>query len=312
MPTKVELLGDSRPQPQPRDAGVAARAARQHGLIAHRQLLELGLTPPSIQHRLRAGRLHRVHRGVYAVGHRLLTVRGRWMAATLACGPGALLSHRDGAALWQILPSGRRLIHVTVPTRRSKRPGILLHHARGLEKAVVDGIPVTSVARTLVDIAGVVPPDRLERAIEAAERRDLLDLRDLERAMTPGRHGVRALRAALHDYHDPGYTRSEFEWRFARLCRHAGLPPPAMNVWIGDQEVDAVWGDEKIAVQLDGYEFHRTRAAFERDRRRQAALQLRGYMVLPVTYRWLEDDPDEVVTTMRHLLARASRASVRE
>jgi very-short-patch-repair endonuclease len=303
MPTEVDFDRHMGDQPQ-HDAQVAEIASRQHGMVAHRQLTAIGLRKDAIHHRVQAGRLHRLHRGVYAVGHRQMSVRGRWMAATLAWGPGALLSHRDGAALWQILPSSRRLIDVTVPTPRGKRPGILLHHARDLDRSVVDRIPVTTVARTLVDIAGVVRFDQLQRAIEAAARRDLLDLRDLERLMTPGRRGVPALRAALRDYYDPGFTRSEFERRFARLCRDADLPPPFMNMWIDDQEVDAVWEAERVAVQLDSYEFHRTRAAFERDRRRQAALQLRNYRVLPVTYRWLKDDPDQVVTAVRSLLAR--------
>ena len=134
--------------------------------------------------------------------------------------------------------------------------------------------------------------------MEAAERQGVLDLRALERRSMP-----RALRAVLRDYYDPGFTRSEFERRFARLCRDAGIPPPAMNIWIGDQEVDAVWEDEKVAVQLDSYEFHRTRAAFERDRRRDAALQVAGYRVLHVTYRWLEDDPAAVVAAVRSLLS---------
>ncbi len=246
---------------------------------------------------------------MYAVGHQLLTVRARWMAATLACGPRALLSHRDAAALWQILSSSRRLIDVTAPTARGKRPGIVLHRARDLEKAVVDGIPVTTVARTLLDVAAICRVDQLQRAIEAAERRDLLDLRDLEREMAPGRRGVRGLRVALRDYHDPGYTRSELERRFARLCRSAGIPPPAMSTWIGDQEVDAVWEDEKVAVQLDGYEFHRTRAAFERDRIRDADLQLAGYRVLRITHRRLTDEPYEVVSAVRSLLARATSSS---
>ncbi len=170
---------------------------------------------------------------------------------------------------------------------------------------------MTSVARTLLDLAGVVRFDQLERAIEAAERRDLFDLRAVEALMERPRRGVRALRTALRDYHDPGFTRSVLERRFAHVCRAAGLPAPAMNSWIGDQEVDVVWEDEQVAVQLDGYEFHRTRAAFEGDRRRDATLILAGYRVLRVTYRWLAGDPDGVVTAVRSLLASSSSATDR-
>ena len=161
----------------------------------------------------------------------------------------------------------------------------------------------------MLDIAAICRVDELQRATEAAERRGLLDLRDLERVMAPGQRGARALRAALRDYHDPGFTRSELERRFARLCRDTGIPPPAMNTWIGDQEVDAIWADANVAVQLDGHEYHRRRAAFERDRIRDADLQLAGYCVLRITHRRLTDEPYEVVSAVRSLLARATSSS---
>ncbi len=290
------------------ERGIAELAAQQHGVVSYRQLRELGLGRSAIQYRLKLGRLHSLHRGVYAVGHRALSQRGRWMAATLACGPGSAVSHRCGASLLELLPYAGKRIDVTLMGSR-RRPGIAVHRVRHLDDDQligVDGIPVTSVARTLRDLAGTVRPDQLSRAIEAAERQGEFDLRALERGRMP-----QALRAVLADYHDPGFTRSELERRFARVCRDAGLPQPSMNVWIHDQEVDAVWEDEQVAVQLDGYEFHRTRAAFERDRRSQAALQLRGYVVLRVTYRWLAGDPAEVVSALRSLLASSSSATAR-
>jgi very-short-patch-repair endonuclease len=160
------------------------------------------------------------------------------------------------------------------------------------------------VARTLFDLAGVLRADQLERTIEAADRHGAFDLRALQRGPMP-----RALREVLADYHGSGFVRSELERRFARLIRDAGLAAPAMNFWICGQEVDAVWEDQKLVVQLDGYEFHRTRAAFERDRRRDAALQLARYRLLRITYRWLGDDPDGVVTAVRSLLDNSSSSA---
>lgn len=227
------------------------------------------------------------------------------MAAVLACGSGSLISHRSAAAHLGLLRYSGRRIDVTVTNARPRR-GIVVHRVRELrddDRDLVDGIPVTSVARTLLDISAVVRSDQLERAIEEAERRSFFDLRSLEPIMVPGRRGVRALRAALRDHHDLGFTRSQPERRFARLCRDAGLPPPAMNLWVDDQEVDAVWEDAKVAVQLDSREFHRTRAAFEGDRKRDAALEHAGYRVLRVTDSRLEAEPAEVVRTVRALLA---------
>jgi hypothetical protein len=185
-------------------------------------------------------------------------------------------------------------------------PGIVVHRVSHLpddDRTPVDGIPVTSVPRTLCDLAGVVRPDQLRRAVDNAERLGVLDLRAFEhRTVPPG------LRDVLATYHDSGFTRSYLERRFALLCRDAGLPMPSMNLWIYDQEVDAVWPDHKVAVQLDTYFSHGTPAAFEDDRRRDATLQIAGYSVLRVTGRRLEDDPAGVLAGVRSLLT--SRSSL--
>ena len=260
----------------------------------------------AVQYRADAGRLHRIHRGVYAVGRRGLTGHGRWMAAVLAYAPNGVLSHRCAASLHGLLFYSGHRIDVTSLTGKS-RPGIVVHRVRELpddDRILVDGIPVTSTARTLCDLARVVSPDRVARAVEAAERLGVLDLRAFERRTPP-----RALREALAGYYDPGFVRSELERRFARLCRDVGLPPPAMNVWVCGQEVDALWKDQKVVVELDGYEAHRTRAAFERDRKRDAALLLAGYSVLRVTGRRLEDDSAGVVAAVRSLLSASSSAT---
>jgi hypothetical protein len=234
------------------------------------------------------------------------------MAAAVACGPDAVVSHVSAAGLRQLLPDSRRVVDVTVPARR-KHPGVVVHTVRGLpveDRALVESIPVTTVARTLLDLAEVVPK-RLSRALEASERLGLFDLRELEALMrrSRGRRGLRLLTAALRTYRDPSLTRSELERRFLDLCREAGLPPPATNVWVAGHEVDVVWHDQRLVVELDGHEFHRTRAAFERDRKRDADLQLAGYRVVRITQLRLNVEPHAVVTMLRSMLATGSRRS---
>jgi hypothetical protein len=165
---------------------------------------------------------------------------------------------------------------------------------------------VTSVARTLLDLSESTRPWLLKRAIEEAERQGLFDLRALDRLLTrsTGRHGLRSLRAALRDYQPPVFTRSELERRFRDLCRAAGFPSPGSNLWVEGAEVDMVWPDKRLIVELDSHEFHRTRAAFERDRMRDTALQLAGYRVLRITDRRLESEPEEVAASVRALLDR--------
>jgi hypothetical protein len=229
------------------------------------------------------------------------------MASVLACGPNALLSHKSAASLWSLRPAGSHRIDVTVAgaSRRGPR-GVALHRTRRThrdDRSACDGIPVTSVSRTLVDLAGGVRRRELERAVEAAERLNLFDLPAVERALARSRtrHGTRVLRQVLRDYREPPFTRSELERRFVDLCRAAGLPAPSTNIWIVTGEVDAAWPDRRLVVELDG-RHHRTAAAFERDRERDAELQLAGYRVLRVTARRLERDPEGVVATVTALL----------
>ena len=293
----------------PGDAALAVVATDQHGVVAHRQLVSLGFGRGAISHRLAMGRLHRTHPGVYAVGHSALEWRGRLMAAVLACGPGSLLSHRSAGALWGLLTDSRSTIDVTAARRsRVGTRGVILHRVRGLhedDRAWVDGIPVTSVARVLLDLAETVRRPQLERAIEEAERLGLFDLAALERLCerSRGRCGLRPLRAVLADMQPVApIIRSELERRFLSLCRAAGLPAPSVNVYVNGLEVDALWRDQRLVVELDGEAFHRTRAAFERDRTRDAALLLAGHRVIRVTHRRLEREPAAVIEMMRALL----------
>jgi very-short-patch-repair endonuclease len=300
---------DSWGECRPVDRRVAEVAERQHGVVTRRQLLELGIGRRAIEHRVAVGRLHVVHRGVYLVGHRLQPASSRWMAGVLGCGDDALLSYRAAAAQHLLLPTNSPRIDVTVPRPIRGPAGIVVHRTRLLhaeDRAEVDGIPVTSVARTLVDIAGVVYRRQLERAVETAERLAVFDLALVERVLerSRGRRGAAALRDVTGTYREPPFTRSEFERRMFDLTRNAGLPEPAVNKWIAGGEADLVWDEQRLVVELDSSTFHNVRAAFERDRMRDAALQLAGYRVLRVTDGRLEREPAAVVAGIAALLNR--------
>jgi len=273
---------------------VAALAARQHGVVGRRQLLAIGLTPAMVDGRVARGWLIPLHRGVYAVGHRHLRREGHLLAAVLAVGPGTVLSHRSAAALHGIRPSTRPAVDVATPRQgRRGRPGIDVHVTTVLGRGdvtVVDGVPVTTVARTLVDLASVVPADHLAKALDTAERLRILDLRSLRAALrrTRGRRGGghAALAAALAEHVALGttLTRSELEARFGRLVRDHALPQPRTNVHVEGIEVDALWPEQRLVVELDGWRYHRTERAFERDRERSNLLVVAGYRVARFTH----------------------------
>ena len=302
----VTLVGRAR------ELAIAALATRQHGVVARWQLFELGLAGGAIDYRISVGRLHIIYRGVYAVGRRDLTARGRWMAAVLACGKLAVLSHRSAGALWGFLGAGSFPIDVTVPGHGGAiSDRIRRHRVRLLspeDTTELDRIPVTTVARTLFDLAEMLDLARLERAFEAAERHELLDMRAvaLTAERNPGRRAHRGLRALLPSLAAPEPTRSELERLFSRVCRLAGLPLPRVNVRVEGLEVDALWPDQRLIVEVDSWQFHRTRAAFERDRARDSGLLVAGYRVVRVTYRRLRDQPEAVADTIHRLLASAA------
>jgi very-short-patch-repair endonuclease len=287
---------------------VAGLAERQHGVVAAWQLLAEGRTRGEIKARLRAGRLHPLYRGVYAVGHSRVTKRGRVMAAVLAYGPGALASHRTAAWLWEVLSDNRPRTDVTVTGRSgASRAGIVLHRPRQLaegDRTRVDGIPCTSVARTLLDIAATEPPRALRRAYEESERRRVLDLRDVWRVLADarGHRGAKPLRALVGDATGPvPLIRSEVEARFLDLVRAEGLPLPTMNVPFGEYELDAVWLDRKVVVEIDHYATHGHRRAFEGDRVRDIELQIAGFRVGRVTDEQIAE-PRETGARLRRLL----------
>ncbi|HYV16625.1 MAG TPA: DUF559 domain-containing protein [Conexibacter sp.] len=274
------------------DRSITALAARQYGVVAGWQLAPLGVTTTVIKKRVARGTLIRLHRGVYAVGHRQLRREGRWLAAVLAIGPGAALSHRDAAGLHGIRPANHQRVDVTTPKRgRASQEGIEVHHATlvPLDVTVVRGVPVTTVARTLVDLAAIVPKDHFAKALSRAELNRVLDAPALEAAMRRARNrpsGHAALRAALAELrdHGPTLTRSELEDRFAALLTAHNLPPAKMNHHVEGFEVDAVWPEHRLAVELDGYAHHRDKQAFQRDRGKGNALTRAGWKLLRYTY----------------------------
>jgi very-short-patch-repair endonuclease/predicted transcriptional regulator of viral defense system len=287
---------------------VAALAHRQHGVVSMPQLRALGLERGAIEWRLGGGRLHRVHRGVYAVGHRRLAVRGRMWAAVLACGGvhAAALSHRTAAAVWDLnpLPAGR--LDVT-SLRRSTSTGTLRVH-RGdtlnpLNDVVrqPDGLPVTTVARTLADLAQVLTPHQLERACHRAEVLRQLDAAAIEEMLKrlPGRPS-RSLRRALASLAaaDPDTTRSELEERFLALVADAELPRPRVNATVAGHEVDFLWRASRVIAETDGAAAHLTPTAFDEDRSRDAELQIAGFRVVRFTWRQVTRYPDGVAETL--------------
>ncbi len=290
---------------------LAALAERQHGVISSPQLRELGHSKSAVGRLVRAGRLHRVHRGVYAVGHGLLTPQGRCLAAVLACGRGALLSHFAAAWLWGLTGSAPGRIDITVPSRGRDRRSILLHHAPSIieeDRAVREHIPVTALPRTLLDLAHVAPR-RLPRAIVRSEQLGAFDLRPLDRLLRryTGHPGAGRLNRALADYREPAFTRSTLERRFLELVRQAGLPRPAANQFVAGYEIDAYWEPERLGVELDTYDFHGGRAAFEQDRVRQEDLKLAGIEIVRVTGQRLDREPDVVIERVGSLLAQRRR-----
>jgi very-short-patch-repair endonuclease len=296
----------------PVDGQVARLAERQYGVVARAQLLGAGLGEDAIQHRLDQGRLHLLHPGVYAVGHTVVPREGRWLAAVLASGPDAVLSHWSAAALWGIRPNGRTRIDVTVGRRSRSSPLIYRHVSRvpADERAVKDGIPVTSVPRTTFDLAACEDVDTVVAMLREAEhlrRWDRLSLPDLlERC--PGRRGSRKVRFALARLKSEpsGRRRSRLEERFAPFLRRHRLPLPRFNDWIvlGPKRlcVDCHWPGTGQIVELDGWEGHGTRSAFREDRARDRALRVAGYSVTRLTWNQLEDEPEAVAADLRALL----------
>jgi very-short-patch-repair endonuclease len=295
------------------DRTIATLASRQHGVVARRQLLDAGLTGRQVKLRLRSGRLHEVHRGVYLVGHTVSTAHGRDMAALLACGEGAVLSHRSAAAIWDLLPyPASAPAWVTVPPERSAaRPGIRIHRA-AVPRADLrrrERIPLTSPPRTILDLAAQLGLEDLERLVAEAEYRRLASVGELldQLERNPSKRGSAGLRLVLGLPGGPSRTRSPAERRMLRLLRKAGLTGYELNRRIHGFEVDVLWPELNFAVEIDGYQAHSGRLAFERDRLKVATLKAHGLDVMPVTPRQLREDPGGVVARLLAALELAGR-----
>nr|WP_221243151.1 DUF559 domain-containing protein [Conexibacter arvalis] len=286
-------------------------ANSQWGVVARRQLEAVGVTPAMVKARLARGSLTRLHRGVYVVGHRRLAPQGHALAAVLAAGPGAALSHRSAAWLHELAPLRWGRIDVTTSTRAQSTSTYRVHRAPALtadDLTTVDDIPLTSLPRTVVDLAAVLSQDRLASVLAEAERRRLLDLHALEAAIErtrtrtgPGHARLRAV-LAEHAAHGVQLDRSALERRFLGLTAEAGLPRPRLNHRVLRFEVDAVWPRERVAVELDGWAFHRHRRAFQRDREKGNALSAAGWTVLRFTHHDVAERPAAVATQLRRVL----------
>ena len=267
-------------------------AGRQFGVLSGAQLRELGVGRGAVAKAVRAGRLHRVHHGVYAVGHRALRVEGRRLAAVLACGPGAVLSHRSAASHWGLLATDQVGVDVTAPRSRRGAPGIRLHTSRSLDAQDTtrhEGIPITTVARTLLDLAATTRDDQLERALAQAMYLQLYDHRAITDVITRsnGHRGTKVLERATEQ--EPKLTKGAWEIRMLRIVRGAGLPEPKCNEPLhapdhGECKPDFYWPAHNLIVETDGWEAHRTLAAFRSDRAKDTALTAAGYRVLRFTW----------------------------
>jgi very-short-patch-repair endonuclease/predicted transcriptional regulator of viral defense system len=297
----------------PLDRAIAQLAKRQHGVVSLKQLDALGLRDSGTRKRVAAGRLHRIHRGVYSVGHSLLKVEGRWMAAVLSFGVAAVLSHRSAAELWDLRRAGGSVIDVTVPrTSGHSRDGITVHRVRDLvasDVTCVRGIPCTTVSRTLLDLADVLSRPRLERVVAQAEVMGTFDLNALKEVLerSAGRRGSGKLRTLLDEYEEgTALTQSKLEELMLGICINARVKRPEVNQWIvlddSAVQVDLLWRKQKLIVEVDGHRFHGNRRAFEQDRERDQRLVLAGHRVVRFTWRQITREPEKVGRRIAEML----------
>jgi Transcriptional regulator, AbiEi antitoxin len=301
---------------EPAHGALAELAKRQHGVVSVRQMIDaLGYSRSAITRAADRGRLHRLYRGVYAVGHTNLSHHAQCLAAVLASGPNALLSHHSAAWLWGIARWSPIPVSVTSPTRRAPRPPIRLHHASVLthaDRSLQEGIPVTALARTLLDLAASVRSNRLRRLLERAEELRLFDLRPVEESLarSVGHPGAGRLRRALAVYRPAPFTRSGLERHFLALVEKAELPQPTTGFSEAGYELDVYWPEARFAVELDTYETHGSHEAFESDRLRQENLKLADIEMTRVTGHRLDSEPRQVIERVTKLLAQR-RAQLR-
>jgi uncharacterized protein DUF559 len=294
------------------DHVIADTATMQHGPIGRAQLRAAGLTDDDIDYRVRRGRLIRLYPQVFAVGQRSMPREGRWMAAVLACGPRAVLSHGDAGALWDLVPVRGAVIHVTTSSRAGRVPDrrrVRLHRVGTLteeETTVHDGIPVTTPARSLLDLSPSLRPRALEAVVERMDRLSLFDLVAVRRCLDahPRQSGAPRLRAVLERLAgaDVADTRSALEVAFLQLCDDHDLPTPLTNTVVAGFLVDFFWPDQNLIVETDGFAFHRTPTAFDADHDRDQQLTLAGYRVVRFTYNQVTRSRRETARLLRRIL----------
>lgn len=304
----------------PPDALVAALAGQQHGRITVGQLRRCGLDDRAVARRVRGGRLHRIHRGVYAVGHAAETLQGTFMAAVLACGPGAVLSHCSAAAHHALAPwEDGRLPEVTVRDSHTRRlEGIVVHRSRTLDRADIwrrDGIEATSPARTVMDVAATAQAADLRRMVRQAYVEKLLNTRVLLAVLSrAGRHpGAPALRAIVTEGHVP--TRSVFEDLLLDLVATAGIDRPDVNevLYLDGRRVepDLLWRDLRLVVEADGGAWHDDPITRQQDADKQAILEAHGYRVLRITWEQAVQHPQQTIARIRAAIASAAAERAR-
>jgi very-short-patch-repair endonuclease len=316
-------MGAKKRQPWAKEAWELAR--RQHWVVARGQLLELGMSSKAIRHRLSSGRLHRLVPGVYAVGRPRVSQRGLWMAAVLACGPGAMLSHASASALWGIHPPpGRRgsheargrppHVHILTPGLAHRaRPGIQVHRRirlRDGERREVDGIPLTDPLSTLVDVAVGMTTAELERALNEAVQRDLVDpeAARIELDDFPQRPGAGRVRQLL-DRDTLVLTDTRLEQLFVPVARDAGLPPPQTQAWLNGHRVDFYWPELGLVVEADSLRYHRTAAKQAADARRDQSHVAAGLIGLRFPHSQIRYEPEYVRRILAATVARAQSGS---
>lgn len=300
------------------DASIAALGLRQHAVFGLEHLRGLGLTPTAVHKRAATGRLHRIYVGVYSlVPRELLTREGRWMAAVLACGPGAVLSHVTAAALHDLRRSDSAYVHVTIPGRtRRSHPGLRVHRSctlTGADVTVIEGIACTTVARTLFDLAEVLDRRRLERVFDQAEILQVFDLRAIEDQVRRNatRRAARTVRAILNEHYIGATpTESELEEAFLALCRRAGLPRPEVQQWLVLEDggppirADFLWREQRVVVETDGARVHGTRQTRPRDARRDQRLTVHHWRPIRTDWRQVMRRPAELEATLWSLVSR--------
>lgn len=288
---------------------LADLAARQYGVVSRAQLDSLGYSDDAIDGATAIGRLHRVHQTVFAVGHAGLSRHGKSLAAVLARGEGAVLSFQSAAWLWGIEGTLDLPVEVSVSWRGHHRDKLRVHHCPALrdeDTTIFERVPVTAVPRTLLDLASAVKPRRLERALDRAERLDLLDLDAVDRLLAAlPTHPSRGKLTRVIDVHrEPAFARSRGEKRFLQLLREAGLPRPHVNTWVEGYEVDLYFERERFAVELDSWDAHKTRRSFAEDRKRQEDLMMVGIEMIRITGTRLAREPEQVAQRLAFLLGR--------